>query len=416
MTVERMMGNGIVDGAQVAPKGPGEIALADFLAPISQEEFFRDYWEKKPLLTRGRPPGFFSPLFSIGDVDRVIRYLKPKPGRIDLVTEHGFVRDNYLDSEGCADINLVYDRYLKGSTVILSGLEQTWEPLALFTGGLEGVLNHPVAVAVYMTPPRFQGVQPHFDTQENFLLQVEGTKHWRVHGPTRELPPVEGSYMPVPRESLPELLLEATLHPGDMLYIPRGFVHEARAGDSPSLHITVDVHVQTWYDFLSDALAAWADREPRLRRSLPVGLLSDEAGSRALETGFAELLDLLRREVRLDDAVGKLTERMVVRKPPPPDGHFSLLHTEIGPQTPLRKRRVALARVFQKDGYAGVQFSGNQLVGPAKIAEPLRHIAGTETFTPAGLPGPLNENEKLVLARRLVRVGLLTLATDEGNG
>jgi len=87
-----------------------------------------------------------------------------------------------------------------------------------------------------------------------------------------------------------------------------------------------------------------------------------------------------------------------------------VLNAAIGPDTLLRKRRTTLARVFQENGVAGIQFSGNQLLGPAKIVDALRHIADAETITPASLPGSLNENEKLILVRRLVRTGLLTLA------
>src|SRR5438105_1173426 len=72
-----------------------EIGFADLIAPLTQKEFFAEYWEKKPLVSRGRPGDFFKPLFSIADMDRAICYFKPKPGRIDLVTEEGFVRDNF---------------------------------------------------------------------------------------------------------------------------------------------------------------------------------------------------------------------------------------------------------------------------------------------------------------------------------
>lgn len=387
-----------------------EIGFQDLIAPLSIKDFLAEYWEKRPLLTSGRPPDFFAPLFSTRDVDRAICFFKPKPGRIDLVTEQGFVRDNFLNPDGTANINLVMESYLKGSTIVLSGLEQTWEPLAVFTGSLEGSLNHPVAISVYLSPPRFQGVKPHYDTQENFLLQVEGTKQWKVYPPVFDLPPVEGSYASVPREQLSEPVCEAVLEPGDVLYIPRGFVHEGIAGDRPSLHITVDIHVRTWHDFLSDALAAVAERNPRLRRALPAGFLNDDEVMRALGEEFDAFMETLRTEARLQDAVWKHTEMLAVRKPPPADGHFSMLDLEIGPETTLKKRRTSLVRVFQGDGTAGIQFSGNHVLGPSKIIEALKYVAEAETITPASLPGSLNEQEKLVLARRLVRAGLLTLA------
>lgn len=391
-------------------KSAGEIGFEDLIAPLTIEEFLAEYWEKRPLVSRGRPPEFFSPLFSIRDVDRAISFFKPRPGRIDLVTEQGFVRDNFLNPDGTANINLVVESYLKGSTIVLSGLEQTWEPLAIFSGKLEGSLNHPVALAVYFSPPNFQGVTPHYDTQENFLLQVEGSKQWKVYQPVFDLPPVEGSYSTVPREKLSEPICEAVLHPGDVLYIPRGFVHEGIAGDRPSLHITVDIHVRTWHDFLSDALSAMAERDPRFRRALPAGFLNDEKVMQRLAGEFDEFMDVLRRNASLKDAVWKHTEELTVRKPPPADGHFSMLNFEIGPETILKKRRTSLIRVFQEDGVAGIQFSGNHLLGPSKIIEALKYVAEAETVTPISLPGSLNENEKLVLIRRLVRAGLLTLA------
>lgn len=400
---------------RLAPRRVEALSLADLLAPVSPDTFFHTYWEQRPLVTRGRAAGFFSPLFSLQDVDRAICYLKPGPGRLDLVTEGGFVRDNFLGPDGAANINLVYESYLKGSTVILSGLEETWEPLSVFSRRVEGALSHPVAVAVYLTPPGHRGVQPHFDTQENFILQVEGTKHWKVYPAQRELPPVEGSYLPVAREKLPAPLLETELHPGDVLYIPRGFVHEARATDSASLHITVDVHVRTWHDLLSDMLSALAAREPRLRRALPPALLSQAGARTSLEEGFAERMALLQREGRLADALSKHAEKLIVSRPPPPDGHFALLHAEIGLDTPLRKRAAVLTRLLDTEGAAGIQFSGNQLLGPAKIAGALRTIDAAERFRPSELPGDLSDGEKLVLVRRLVRVGLLTRAPPE-NG
>lgn len=394
----------------IGMKSAEEIGFEDIISPLTQEEFFADYWEKRPLVSKGRPAEFFTPLFSINDIDRAICYFKPKPGRLDLVTEEGFVRDNFLSGDGTANVNLVIESYLKGSTVILSGLEQTWEPLTLFSRALEGCLNHPIAMAVYLSPPNFHGVKPHYDTQENFLLQVEGSKQWTVYKPLHEFPPVEGSYAPVPREKLSEPICETVLNPGDALYIPRGFVHEGMAGDKPSLHITVDVHVRTWFDFLHDALAAMAERDPRFRRSLPAGFLNDETVMQSLANEFSDFMDIFHSQATHKDAVGKHTEILAVRNPPPADGHFSVLNAAIGPDTLLRKRRTTLARVFQENGVAGIQFSGNQLLGPSKIIDALRYIAEAENITPASLPGSLNENEKLILVRRLVRTGLLTLA------
>jgi lysine-specific demethylase/histidyl-hydroxylase NO66 len=212
----------------------------------------------------------------------------------------------------------------------------------------------------------------------------------------------------VPRESLPAPILEVEVHPGDVLYIPRGFTHEASAGDRPSLHITVDVHVRTWFDLLSDALALLAERRRELRRSLPIGFLNQREPSAEMARELAEHLASLR-DVGLADVVRKYTEALIVNKPPPPDGHFAMLDATVEIDTWLEKRATTLTRLFREPGMVGIQFSGNQLMGPEKIAEALAFIDDHDSFTPAMLPGSLNDREKLVLVRRLVRTGLLTL-------
>ena len=54
------------------------------------------------------------------------------------------------------------------------------------------------------------------------------------------------------QDEIGEPILDKTLEPGDCLYFPRGFIHQATTtGDSHSLHITLSVYQKnTWGDFL----------------------------------------------------------------------------------------------------------------------------------------------------------------------
>ena len=141
----------------------------------------------------------------------------------------------------------------------------------------------------YITPPGQQGLAPHFDDVDVWVCQTEGSKHWRVYsqvglglrdpeGPAIDpealqrglastdppsalqrplLAPLadiwatcsSGDLAPEQfAESGVELLMEVTLQVGDVLYIPRGCVHEARAAsgaDGGSCHVTISTH-QRW--------------------------------------------------------------------------------------------------------------------------------------------------------------------------
>lgn len=389
-----------------------DITFEDLIAPLDRAEFLADYWEKKPFVSRGKPGDFFRGLFSVQDVDKVVVHHKPKPGHLDLVSEHGFVRDNFLNADQTSNINLVYQNYLKGSTVILSGLETSWPPLNRFCRALEGDLNHQVGVAVYLTPPDTKGVKPHYDTQEGFLIQIDGAKRWKVYEPVYEFPPVEGSYTSIDRERLSEPIFDVALEPGDVLYIPRGFPHEGISlAGKPSLHITLEVHVRTWFDFLSDALAALADQDTRFRRSVPVGFLHDPKAESDLKENFELFKNIFNENCTLQNALHKHVEHVVVNQPPIPDGHFATLFENIELHTPIKKRQVNTMRLFKANQMTGMQFSGNQISGPKKIEAALEFIeAAAEPFSPAELPGDLSAKEKLVLANRLIKIGLLTLA------
>ncbi len=96
---------------------------------------------------------------------------------------------------------------------------------------------------MYVTPPGEQGFKSHFDAHGVYVMQIRGSKRWRVYG----APPVR---LPVSdwgdarlarlRPGLGAPLLDVVLRPGDALYIPQGFLHEAdtRGFDETSVHIT----------------------------------------------------------------------------------------------------------------------------------------------------------------------------------
>ena len=87
-------------------------------------------------------------------------------------------------------------------------------------------------------------------------------------------------------------MLDVTLTPGDTLYLPRGWLHEALTSDADSLHLTVGIKVYTWLDAVRAALEETAREEDGYRRSVADG-----------EELPLELLGLLRE--RLGEAVAR---------------------------------------------------------------------------------------------------------------
>jgi hypothetical protein len=105
-------------------------------------------------------------------------------------------------------------------------------------------------------------------------------------------------------------------------------------------------------------------------------------------------------------------ERNIVTQPRSAGVEFAPAR-DIDGGTRLERSPGIVCYVSQADQYAMIQYTGGKILGPPKIASALRYIAGHgEPFTVGSLPGELNDNEKLVPARRLVREGLLVVSPE----
>jgi hypothetical protein len=267
-----------------------------------------------------------------------------------------------------------------------------------------------VGANAYLTPPHARGFPAHFDAHDVFVLQLEGTKHWSVYPPAMAAP-LPDQWFPVHGKPLGLPLYEVALQAGDLLYIPRGYVHEARTSTCASLHLTVGVDALTWLDLLASALTGVGMRLASFRQSLPVRLFDHQEGPVAVGDQFRELLRSFAEHAGFEDAVERLAERFIDRLRPFPTGRpFSLPPLEeINLGTLLRKRPGMVCHVREAADAVVIQYPGNRFRGPAKITPTLRFVAAARTFPVHALPG-LSEDGQLLLARRLVREGLLEVA------
>lgn len=405
--------------------GEADFDLRKLLAPVEPEMFLRDYWEKQPLHLARKEPGHFGALFSSADVDTVIAFTRPKfvdagAFKPEVPRQQSFVQGwlaerNVPESTSFPGIEELKAVYARGKTVVIMTMQQRWPPIALLCRKLESFFHCPVHANLYLTPAGAQGFDAHFDTHEVLVLQLQGHKHWRLHGPMRKLPLV-GERTSVSREQLGPVR-EICLEPGDVLYVPRGHVHEAFTSQCASMHLTVGINVFRWSDLMHEAVEAVARREERFRQSLPPSLLGGGGPSADVVECFRELLGVLRDTAGAEESLRRLSDAFFDQMAVLPNFHFAAGPQEqsIDLDTVLEKSPGAVCRVVQEESWVVLSFPGGQVGGPGKIASALRFVAATDRFAVRELPDSLGGEAKLVLARRLLRERLLTVAQPRGG-
>ncbi|CAH1264291.1 RIOX1 [Branchiostoma lanceolatum] len=243
-----------VDVGEVEDSTVEAVKMFEWLIhPVKKEKFFSELWEKKPLLVKRHLESYNDGWFSTEDLTKILHKNDVQFGRnLDVTTYEGGQRETH-NPPGRAYPAVVWDYYQNGCSVRLLNPQTYSHGVWRLCSSLQEYFSSMVGANIYLTPPGTQGFAPHYDDIEAFVLQLEGKKHWKLYSPRNE-----GEKLPrfssgnFSQEEIGEAILDVTLEPGDLLYFPRGTIHQASAlPDTHSLHITVSTcQRNTWGDLM----------------------------------------------------------------------------------------------------------------------------------------------------------------------
>ena len=380
--------------------------------------FAKEHWGIRPL--HRRAAGDFGGLLGLGDVDHLVtESLLRTPGMrlvrdgspIPASTFTRTIRVGAARVDGVARPEAVLREFADGATIVLQALHRQWGPVARLCRDLELDLTHPVQANAYITPATSQGFAVHHDTHDVFVIQTNGTKRWRVYEPLVELAGKEQRWsgdLGDPGEPM----LQADLAPGDVLYIPRGFPHDAVAQRDVSVHVTVGVLTKTWLDVWRHVMGA-APEHPPFREALPVGFARDPAALGAeIAARVGEVREWLESTSTPEVAEALARGFWEGRRPVLGGQLVQIAALERTDAASRFRRRPGVFEVRAEGEEAVASLGNRELRMPAFAAPALERVAGTrEPLRAADLPG-LDEPSALVLLRRLVREGAAEIAPD----
>lgn len=158
------------------------------------------------------------------------------------------------------------------------------------------VTGSAVSVTAFVSPPVSTATKIHYDKSDVYALQVHGMKRWEVFKPVDLLP-----NMRIPDVPFEEVELELhgvhSLSAGDVLYLPRGWIHRVRNESAePSLHLSFVAFTDSWgglFANLMDAAYARLRSSPEWKQTICKAALTGDAAEERLR----KMLDQLGLEM-----------------------------------------------------------------------------------------------------------------------
>lgn len=393
--------------------GGRELGFADVVG--DEEEFFRTYFNKKVLY---RPRGITKDprqILSIADMDDIVHQEGMRssllrmlgngvPAIGDQITSQLEMRREGKTIEDAVDPGRIYAHFRAGKTLIHGGLNLTRPSLrALARSMTERFAAKSEAVA-FLTPAGQRG-STHSDPTDVYVIQLEGTKRWQIWPTPQVRRPGQDKDS---FDSLPDPVLDLSVQPGDVLYIPYGTPHRASAEGSVSLHITVVAGPRTWAHHLLSAVQDILHNGPEFWDTPYLDDTSPEEMAPKIEQLIGRLRTVdtaaaLERAQRDGRAFRGVQQAALFQEMAAADS--------IDADTKLLAVDGAATFHEVADGTAQVTILGNTLSMPQAAAAALRSASTSVPF-PAGefLPGA-DSRRALPVARQLLRLGALRIAS-----
>merc|ERR1711872_390888 len=235
----------------------GDNAFEWLISPTSVTDFYKDYWEKKPLHLKRSDPSYYKTLFSTKALEKIIREQRVLYGKNLDITSYDGKRETH-NPVGRVFPAVLWDFYNNGCSIRMLNPQTFHNGVWRLCSTLQDHFQNMVGANVYLTPP--------------------GTQ-----------------------------VIEVDLEPGDMIYMPRGTIHQGNClNEEHSLHITISAYqLNSWTDLfeklLPAALTAASQEDLQFSEGLPrdfllnMGVANEDKGSTAREQFISKVKHLMKK-------------------------------------------------------------------------------------------------------------------------
>ena len=276
--------------------------FAEFLAPMAVDSFMAEHFGRRPAHIWGE-----SPRAALLSTRRLEELLTVRPHWTEdnlklILNSRPIIGDLYFERAEAghkvrrADSAKVELFLRMGASLVGDQIEDVDPVVRDAAAMLSERFAATTGANVYCSFKGIRAFNSHCDLHEVFAVQLEGEKVWQIYENRAEAPieAIEGpNAQAMIDQAKGRVLMTVHMRPGDLLYIPRGFFHDALASSDASLHLTFGVAPLNGRYALR-LLEEQAIKSASVRSYLPDGRTEPEALRQHLD-GLAEEMAALVR-------------------------------------------------------------------------------------------------------------------------
>lgn len=388
-----------------------QISISELIAPISIEDFFKVYWEQQHLHLQ-KPTNAYEGLFGLADIDELLSKQNLKPEGIKLVKDGEQILNSLWTKttkllDGTQNVivvpDLILKHYYEGATIIISFADTMIPALGAINRCIEQEFGIKSQANIYITPPNAQGFTQHYDTHDIFLLQIKGPKIWRMYDTGEGLPTSADKF-----KNEPTLIEEITINTGDILYMPRGVVHEAFSSEASTIHVNFSLSPRYGFHLIEEIAKIAEKEDVFFRQVIPHRFSSDRQRLEYIAT-FSEKLNELLGKHSVEELIQTQETAFIERQSIDLTGRLldAIAVEQISTQTTVCRRSGLTYDVDADAKSTIIAFGKKKIVLPKFVDKEL--FLQDAPFKVKEIKGLLTEENKLTLVRSMVQNGYLKI-------
>ncbi len=258
-----------------------ELSFADIISPVDPTEFHERFRGAAPLHIEGTPDKYAGAMSWDLLTDILNQTAIWTPSKLKLVldtrvlTAQEYCTVGHLPdgNQGLViDMAKVREWLARGASIVLNDVETFTPGMKAISAALGVEPGGKVQGNLYCSWKEHQAFPVHYDTHDVFALQVAGEKRWRIYGRHFKDPINHPTFKQIDQSFHEQhkgpLSMEFVMKPGDMVYVPSGFYHEALAESDGTIHVSFSVVPMIGLDVIS-AIFERAVMDDVFRQAIP---------------------------------------------------------------------------------------------------------------------------------------------------